>query len=173
MRSQFTIVTLSLALIGAFAAAQTAPLPPAWKWIDATGRIQYSDTPPPQSVPDKKILERPPVQRRVVAAAASAASAASAAAATLAIGTPKADPELEARRKRAADEQAAQQRQQRERDAAIRADNCKRARDQLALFTDGQRITRTNAQGEREVVDDKTRADETQRVRMYIAGECK
>jgi len=172
MRQLPTIATLSLALIGAIAAAQTAPLPPAWKWIDASGQIQYSDTPPPQSVPDKNILERPTVHRRAAAAAASAA-AASAAADALAIGAPKVDPELEARRKRAADEQSAQQRLQQERDAAIRADNCKRARDQLALFTDGQRISRTNAQGEREVVDDKTRADETQRVRTFIAGECK
>jgi hypothetical protein len=55
----------------------------------------------------------------------------------------------------------------------VRADNCIRASAQLALFNDGQRIARTNAQGEREVLDDKTRADEVQRARAVIASDCR
>ena len=166
-----------LVLLGALSAvsasAQTAPLPPAWKWRDASGQINVSDTPPPLSVPAKDILDRPPLQRKVAAAEAAAASAASAASAPVINTGPKADPELDARRKRAADEQSAQLRQQQEKDNVVRAENCGRAKGQLAALSDGQRMTRTNAQGEREVLYDKGRAEEMQRARAVIASDCR
>ena len=171
MRPLRSIVALAAALTVFGAAAQTAP-PPAWKWRDASGQINVSDLPPPASIPAKDILERPPLLLRSAAAPA-AASAAPVAPALQAISAPRADPELEARRKRALDEQLAQQRQQQERDASVRADNCVRAQAALALHNDGQRLYRTNAQGEREVIDDKTRADELQRIRAVIASDCR
>ena len=171
MRPLRSIVALAAALTVFGAAAQTAP-PPAWKWRDASGQINVSDLPPPASIPVKDILERPPLLLRSAAAPA-AASAAPVAPALQAISAPRADPELEARRKRALDEQLAQQRQQQERDASVRADNCVRAQAALALHNDGQRLYRTNAQGEREVIDDKTRADELQRIRAVIASDCR
>lgn len=161
-------ILVQFALFAAVSAlAQTVPSPPAWKWRDASGQINVSDLPPPTSVPAQDILERPPVQRKAAEAAASAASN------SLASAMPRTDPELEARRKRTTDEQVALQRQFQERDAAIRADNCIRATAQLALLNDGQRIARTNSQGEREVVDDKTRADEVQRARAVVASDCR
>jgi len=170
MRNSPSVLVLSVVLTAGSALAQTAPLPPAWKWRDASGQINVSDLPPPTSVPAKDIIERPPVQRKSVEAAAAAASAAST---SLATATPRTDPELEARRKRTVDEQAALQQQQLERDAALRADNCSRANAQLALLNDGQRIARTNAQGEREVLDDKARAEELQRTRAVVASNCR
>jgi hypothetical protein len=170
MRKSPSVLVLSVVLTAVSAMAQTAPLPPAWKWRDATGQINVSDLPPPTSVPAKDILERPPVQRKSAEAAAAAASAASTSPAT---ATPRTDPELEARRRRTVDEQAALQQQQQERDAAVRADNCSRASAQLALLNDGQRIARTNAQGEREVLDDKARADELRRTRAVVAANCR
>jgi hypothetical protein len=173
MRKSSSALVLSVVLTAGSAMAQTAPLPPAWKWRDASGQINVSDLPPPTSVPAKDLHERPPVQRKSAQAAEMAASAASAAPTTLATATPRTDPELEARRKRAVDDQAAQQQQQQERDAAVRADNCSRASAQLALLNDGQRIARTNAQGEREVLDDKARAEELQRTRAVVASNCR
>ena len=170
MRPLRSIIALAATLAVLSAAAQTAP-PPAWKWRDASGQINVSDMPPPASIPAKDILERPSLVR--APATPPAASAVPVAPALQAISTPRADPELEARRKRALDEQVAQQRQQQERDAAVRADNCSRAQSALALHNDGQRLYRTNAQGEREVIDDKTRADELQRIRAVIASDCR
>ena len=170
MRTLSLAIALSAALAGSLAAAQTAPLPNAWKWRDASGQIHISDVPPPLSVPAKDILDRPPLQRKVAAAAAAAASAASAASPSAA---PRTDPELDARRKRAADEQVAQQRVQQEKDAAVRAENCGRARGHLAALAEGQRIVRTNPQGEREVLDDQGRAEEMQRARAVIASDCR
>lgn len=176
MRKVKTLIAMTCAAAcGAAAFAQSAPLPPAWKWRDAAGQIVVSDTPPPRSVPDRDILERPPVQRRAIAAvaAASAAEAAAAAAAAASPKVPRVDPELEARRRRAAEEQLAQQRQQQAQDTTQRAENCARAKDQLRALADGQRLTRTNAQGEREVLDDKARAEEMQRMRAIIASDCR
>ena len=170
MRTLFIATVLSASLAGGLAAAQTAPLPSAWKWRDASGQIHVSDVPPPLTVPAKDILDRPPLQRRVAAAEAKAASAASAVAVN---AGPRTDPELEARRKRAADEQIALQRQQQEKDAAVRLENCGRARSHLAALVDGQRLTRTTAQGEREVLDDKGRAEEMQRARAIISSDCR
>jgi hypothetical protein len=156
--------------------AQTAAPPQAWKWRDASGQIVVSDTPPPLSVPDKNILERPTVQRtRATALAAPAAPAASSAPPPKAVmdNSPRVDPELEARRKAAAAEQSAQQKADEQRAAAVRAENCQRARGQLAALADGQRMARTNEKGEREVLDDKGRADEMQRARAVIASDCK
>jgi len=165
-----TNLVLLAAVVALGAAAQTASRPAAWKWRDAAGQVHVSDLPPPLTIPTKDILDRPPLQRKAAAAEAAAASAASAVSASTG---PKSDPELDARRKRAADEQSAQQRQQQERDLAVRAENCSRAKGALAGLADGQRMTRTNAKGEREVMDDKDRADEMQRARAAIASDCR
>ena len=142
-----------------------------WKWRDASGRINASDLPPPASVPERDVLSRPVDTRPAAAAkAASAASASGPGARSTSTGT---DPELEARRKRAADEQSAQQRQSQLRDDAGRAENCSRAKAQLAALGEGQRMARTNAQGQREVLDDKGRAEEMQRARSVMTSDCK
>jgi hypothetical protein len=155
------------ALVGTASAQSTG----TWKYRDAQGRVVVSDLPPPNGVQDKDILDRPPVRRTAPPPGATPASApASAAAPALA---QRADPELEARRKKAADEQQAQQKVQEQKDSAQRADNCARAKSHLAALGEGMRIARTNAQGEREILDDKGRAEEMQRARQVIATDCK
>jgi type IV secretory pathway VirB10-like protein len=170
MRTVNTLLVLTCAALWYSAAlAQSAPSP-TWKWRESGGQIVVSDMPPPRSVPDRDILERPTTAQRRAPAATPAASAPAPAATNTA---PRVDPELEARRRRAAEELTAQQRQQQAQDAAQRADNCARAKTQLQALADGQRLTRTNAQGEREVLDDKGRAEEMQRMRAVIASDCR
>lgn len=152
------------------AAAQSA----TWKYRDAQGRTVVSDLPPPAGVQDKDILERPaaPARRAAAPALVAAASAAGTAAApkALAQGT---DPELEARRKKAATEEELKQKVQQEKEAAQRAENCSRAKNHLAALNDGLRIARTNDKGEREILDDKGRAEEMQRARQVMSSDCK
>jgi len=164
---------LLAALLVAFGTAQAADTP-QWKWRDANGQVHVSDLPPPASVPDKSILERPTDPRRLLRAApyAPAASAPATGASAVRPGS-GGDPELEARRRRAADEQAAQQRQQEAQNAATKAENCTRARSQLQALSDGLRVARVNAQGEREILDDKGRAEEMQRARSIVASDCR
>jgi hypothetical protein len=83
------------------------------------------------------------------------------------------DPELEERRKRAEQEQVARTEADKQKAAAVRKDNCQRAREQLATLDSGQRIARIKADGEREILDDEQRAKEARRARDAIASECR
>ena len=141
-----------------------------WKWRDANGRVTASDLPPPREIPEKDILQRPGSAQRAPAPAAAAASAAPAASSPAATA---ADKELEARKRAAEAQQKAKQKAEEQRIAAVRAENCSRARTHLATLETGQRMARINAKGEREVIDDATRADETRRAREVIASDCR
>lgn len=168
-----TALALSLAALASLAWAQSTS---QWKWRDSAGQLHISDMPPPAGVPASAILERPTDVRRngrAVAppAARPADGAASGPRPTMA--APSTDPELDARRKRAEDEKSAQQKVQQEKDSAARAENCARAKGHVAALNDGLRMTRTNEKGEREVLDDKGRAEEMQRARSVMASDCK
>jgi hypothetical protein len=166
MKRSFFLPLVCMLLCAGVASAQSVP----WKYRDAQGRVVVSDLPPPAGVQDKDILERPTAPARRVAAPAAAASAAASAPATVA---QRNDPELEARRKKLTEEQELTQKVQLEKDAAARAENCSRAKSHLAALNDGLRIARTNEKGEREILDDKGRAEEMQRARQVIASDCK
>jgi hypothetical protein len=162
---RLSVVVLS-ALLGAVIALPAAA---QWKWRDKGGQIQYSDLPPPNGVADQDILQRPLAAQRRTAAAAVAASAASAAASS----ARTVDPELDAKRRKDEQDQAAKKKAEEEHVAAVRADNCTRAKSYMRTLDEGIRIARTNDKGEREILDDKGRADEIQRTRQVIATDCK
>ncbi len=166
-------VVAALLLAGLAMASSTAQAGLQWKWRDASGAIQYSDRPPPAGTPEQNILNRPSVSRAVVKAA-EAASGASASAAAAQGAAPKAsDPELEARRKKAEDDKLAKQKAEEEKAAKQRAENCQRARGYQRTLQDGIRLSRTNAKGEREILDDKARAEEMQRTQDALQTNCK
>jgi hypothetical protein len=122
-------------------------------------------------VGDKDIMRRPSGVRS--APAPSAAPAASAAASAAPDARPRVDPELEARRKHAEQEQAAQRKRAEEQAAAVRAENCKRAQEHLRTLDSGMRMARLNDKGEREVLDDKARAEEGNHARTVAAENCR
>ncbi len=152
----------------------TLALPAAaqWKWRDANGRTQYSDLPPPAGVPEQNILLRPNGSTNNRRAPSVAAPASSASAAPLATSRAS-DPELEARRKKAEQEVADKKKAEDDKLAAVKAENCTRAKAQMRTLDSGVRITRTNDKGEREFLDDGQRAAETKRTREAITSECK
>jgi len=142
-----------------------------WKWRDAKGHVQYSDIPPPGTVAEQDILQRPagsarraPMQGTPVEAAPASAAAS---------GPKLVDSELEAKRRKTEQDEAAKRKVEEDKLAATRAENCTRAKGQLRALEDGIRMSRTNASGEREVLDDKARADETKRTRDIVAADCK
>lgn len=159
------------------------PADAQWRWRDKDGRVNASDLPPPREVPDKDILSRPPTAaaadaRRQAAAAAQPASGAAPAVAGAPAPAPAAPPtalerDVLAKRKAAEQEQTAKAKADEERMTAQRADNCRAARSHLSALDSGQRIARINDKGEREVLDDKGRADETRRAREAIASDCR
>ncbi|MCH8178651.1 MAG: DUF4124 domain-containing protein [Proteobacteria bacterium] len=158
------LVMLALASSSALAGVQ-------WKWRDASGAIQYSDRPPPAGTPESAILSRPTPTARAVVRPVDAASAASAPAAPGA-SAKAIDAELDAKRKKADEEKQARQKVEDEKQAKVRAENCDRARSYERSLKDGMRIARTNAKGEREFLDDQTRAEELQRTQEAIQSNC-
>lgn len=161
-----------LAVIGLLAGPALAQ----YQWKDSSGQLHVSDLPPPREVPDKDILKRPG-RGSALLATRPAVQAALAAPGPASASPPRAsvpvDPELQARRQRAEADLRARGKADDERQALQRAENCLRARDQLALLDSGQRMVRLNTQGEREQLDDAARAGEADAARRVMASDCR
>jgi len=172
-----------LLLAAVSAAALACPLPAAaqWAWRDATGKMVYSDEPPPKSVPARDIVRQPAAPavsrgRAVMDAPAEApAEAATAPAGATAAPRPPtvADREIESRRrqqqvaeaeKKAADEEALRRQT---------AENCERLRAYQRALDGGFRVARVNAAGEKEILGDAQRAAEIERTRAQIEQNCR
>ena len=152
-----------------------------WQWIDKDGRKVFSDRAPAPDVPEKSIIKRPAGALKNAAPATTDTAAAkdvpSPGASSLpAASVPKVsgvDKELEARKKQAADAEAAKVKAEQDRLAKARAENCARVKQAKEAYDSGVRISRTNAAGEREILDDAARATELKRIQGLIDNECK
>lgn len=145
-----------------------------WQWIDKNGRKVFSDQSPPADIPAKNIIKQPGV--RGVAAPEPVAAVASQPAKPAASPSPKLsgkDKQLEDKKKQAEAAETDKKKAQEEQVAAARADNCQRAKRSKAMYDSGARVARMNDKGEREFVDDPTRAAETKRLEGIIAADCK
>lgn len=158
-----------------------------WQWMDKDGRRIFSDRPPPAEVPEKNILKRPgrPAMTPTAAALAAAeqsgaadssstpSAAPNAAAKGNTIKLPSVDSDLERKKKAIADQEAARRKAEEEKFAGQRAENCARAQADKKILASGTRLARTNASGEREVFDDRIRAEEGTRLQSAIDADCK
>ena len=165
---------LPILLLG-FACASPLVAHAQWQWIDSAGKKVFSDQAPPLDVPEKNILRRATATTPKVSFApadhppeANAPGAAPA--------PPKAtgvDKDLEEKTKKAEEAEKARQAAEAQKIAQAKAENCTRARQGKATYDSGVRIARVNAQGEREFLDDKARAEEQQRLQTVINSDCK
>ena len=148
-----------------------------YMWVDAKGIKQFSDQPPPPSVPLSHILKAPKGQPSVQNTAETEAAAAAAASAEAAIGGPKQPPTRAAReadyakRRKEKGEQDKKEREEKSNRMA-QADNCERARAAKVVVDSGARLSNTDKNGERSVMDDNARAAESRRLEKIIA-DCK
>ncbi len=146
-----------------------------WQWIDGTGNRVFSDTPPPAGTLEKNILKRPGAPRPTASPTASpSASPSNSTSTTTAAATKPSgkDKELEARKKQAEEAEQAKKKAELEKFTKARAENCERAKRAKATLDSGIRIATTNAKGEREIMDDKARASEAQRLEETIRSDC-
>ncbi len=159
--------TLALACVPAFA---------QWQWIDKDGHKVFSDRVPPADIPEKNILKRPAgyaAKKAVPAPEASDVAAPSAAPAVPVVDKAAGvDKDLEAKKKAAADAEAAKKKAAEQEVMKAKVENCARAKQAKASFDSGVRISRTNAAGEREIMDDDARAAEAKRIQGIIAKDC-
>ena len=149
-----------------------------WQWIDMDGHRVFSDRAPPTDIPAKNILKQPHRGNAAAQATGAASDAAPGQAPTA--STPAKPPsketketELEAKKKQAEAQEAAKKKTEEESLAKTKAENCERSKNGLATLQTGVKIITTNANGEREVMDDAARTVETKRLEGIIQSECK
>lgn len=159
------ILALSCAVTSASALAQ-------WQWVDSTGRKVFSDTAPPQGIPEKNILKRPGASAPVAPPASDSNAKASSGAGSNEIKPTVVDSKLEAKRKEAELEEATKRKASEDKMAATRTENCARAKAAKGTLQLGTRIQTVNAKGEREFMDDAAKATENKRLDGIIAANC-
>ena len=136
-------------------------------WLNEKGSKQYSDMPPPPSVPSDRILKQPGSSH--ISSAPEQKEAENTA-------PPKAAPTLaeqNAEFKKRRMEQAEKEKKAAEeaKQTADKAKNCDRARDYLRTLEAGGRITRTEKNGERAFLTDEQRAADIRDARRMLE-EC-
>jgi len=160
------------AALAVLSAACVTPALAQWQWIDGSGSRVFSDTPPPAGTPEKNILKRPGPVRVAPPAPSPSASVAAGSATVVATKPVTKDSELEARKKQADEAEQAKKKAEQEKMAKARAENCERAKRAKATLDSGIRLATTNAKGEREVMDDKSRTEEARRLDDVIRVDC-
>jgi hypothetical protein len=151
----------------------TAPAAGQWAWRDENGRLVFSDRPPPSGVKSEHIVRQPAAQPAPLPASSDADGAKAGTKAEPKAG-PKtiADREMEFRKRQQERAEAEKKQAEEQAQAARKAQDCERARGYLRSLEEGHRIARTDAQGNREVLDDAQRAAEIQRMRDVVARSC-
>jgi hypothetical protein len=154
-------LTLSLCLA-------TPALWAQWAWRDANGIVQYSDTPPPSSVPRHRIVKQPGVAVDPPSPASANEPTASASAESEA-GTPswvEQNAEFMRRREqRLEEENKAREEKQA---AAEKKKNCAQARENLRLLEAGHPVRQASANGGMEYMGDGQRNAEMKQMREYL-----
>jgi hypothetical protein len=157
-----------------------------YMWIDKDGRKVFSDRPPPQDTPAAKVLRQPaaapaapkgeggdaaaPGAGATTAAATSPARPASGAVPQLGGGKDKG---LEEKKKQQEAAEAEKKKADEAKFAALKLENCNRAKASKATLDSGIRVAQLNAKGEKEVMDDSQRGAEQKRLADVIARDCK
>ena len=127
------------------------------KWIDAEGKVHYSDM-PPADTKVTTISRKPP---EILTPASSAAA-------------PKtlAEREVEWKKSQKAKEEAAQKVAQEQEAASIKQKNCENARNNLSILENSTALLTYNEKGERIIADDATRKQRTEETRQAVSTYC-
>ena len=150
-----TICLLVLLAAVATVSAQT------YKWRDASGTVQYSDTPPPPGARDVQQL------RKATAVPTAPAGVAPAQA------KPASDPEADFQKRLAAKRDADAKQAKAQEDEQVRARHCDQAKAQLTALESGVRVARFNDQGERISLDDDERERAKAEAQKAVQTWCK
>lgn len=132
-----------------------------YSWKDANGRTHYSDVKPNSDT--VKAIQTP---RAVPAKNTSPGAQGDAKAAE------PDDPETAFRKRRTAAIEAEAKADKERQEAALAKENCDAMSAQLTALKSGERMARYNSAGEKEVIDDSTRASEIARLERNVAASC-
>ena len=170
-------VTVALVLAGFV----STPSEAQWAWKDTNGRLVYSDRPPPQDIKAASIVRQPNTQALANPAPTSGTlddagkpGDAKGADAKGASNAPKtvAEREMEFRKRQQERAESDKKAAEEQTKSAAKTAECERARGYMKSLEDGIRITKTDASGNREFLDDSQRAAEMDRTRQIIQSTC-
>jgi hypothetical protein len=159
---------LILCVTLAFTAAATAQM---YRWVDKDGRVHYTSTPPPAGT-KSRTLQAPVAPPPAPDDAAKDDAAKDGAQAARKGPLTPAEQEQEFRKRQLEAQKASEKAAQEAKASETKQANCARAREALATFESGQRISRANAQGERYYLDDASRIRETEAARQAVRDWC-
>jgi len=170
------IFTLVISALSVAALAQ-------WQWLDKDGRKVFSDRAPPAGVPEKNILKQPSRLKPVTAPTVvdttdtqGVVPAAPASRTPAVANAPKisgVDKELADKKKKTDLAESAKRQAEEDKTKQAKVANCERAKLAKKGFDSGVRMGRVNAKGEREIMDDATRAVEVNHIQSIIDSDCK
>ncbi len=132
------------------------------KWVDAEGKVHYSDQPPPSTAKSQKNLDIQTSPASPIATPDSKGGAKS-----------LAERELESRKRRAEAEEAAAKQAEEKKDAQRKQENCAQARNQLQALQEGQRMVKYNEKGERVFLEDSARPQAIEEAKRAADSWCK
>jgi hypothetical protein len=127
-----------------------------YTWKDASGKIHYSDTPPPGA--DSKRMR---------------GGAQTGGTTTSAPSKGVAEQDMEFRKRQQASEKSRAQAEQEKSSSDEARNNCEQAKRQLQALESGQRMSRVNEAGENIPMDDEARAKEIEQTRKSVQSWCK
>jgi hypothetical protein len=145
-----------------------------YSWRDKDGRLHYSDVPPAAGEANRieTRATAPAAQSPVPGTTQPAIDGTDTRAADAARPKTLAEQEQAFRERRAAAAEAQAAAEKKQQQDAERQRSCEEMRNQLAGLESGQRVARFNAAGEREVLDDAARSEETARLRRQLGQSC-
>jgi Domain of unknown function (DUF4124) len=149
MKYLLTIIALALCSLNVHAGLN--------KWVDAEGKVHYSDTPPPEV---KTEAVRNISGKGQVEAPASYSQKSIA------------EREADFKKSKLEKEETAQKKSQQDAEKAIRKSNCESARHNARAIEEGARITSYDEKGERTYLEDSARAQRLEEARKAIAENC-
>jgi hypothetical protein len=158
-------------LLVALAAAPHASA--QYQWRDANGRMVYSDMPPPASVPPSAVQRAPARQTPAGTSGGSGATASAPAAPAAAPAASAADAGMAFRKRRMEREEAERKAAEAESRTRRAAAACEDSRAQVRTLESGMRVARVNERGEREFIDDTTRASQLEAARKSVREFCR
>ncbi|MFZ6780509.1 DUF4124 domain-containing protein [Undibacterium sp. Ji83W] len=165
------ISRLSSALLLSFAFCAVAHA--QYVWIDEKGNKQFSDMPPPKSVPKDKILKAPGGNKVAPAPTADDKAASASQPAPKLEKVVTTTTKNEDFNKRRAEQAEKDKKAEEEKTAAAdKAKNCERARNYQQSLNSGARLSRTDKNGERSILSDAERQQEASEVKKALT-DCK
>ena len=127
------------------------------KWVDAEGKVHYSDQPPLGNAKSKTLnIKTQPLAGEEKSATPS-----------------QADKEMEFRKRKAAEAEAKAKQEKAEAEAKQKEQNCNNARNNLRMLQEDGRVVQYNAAGERELMDDDARQQSMAEAQNSVDAWCK